>query len=154
MTDGAHLNIGAESAMKTILGSKDEEEPLSAEAFEKKIREATILDGDDFDYDAASAFTARLVLEAYERYPMLRDHSDNTEYLTGKDGKIDWNNPIPTNRTLYEIIKRIYPEHLSVFRDLTGFMWGWAVNAARNILDLGPLPNPALMTLTASHGND
>jgi hypothetical protein len=30
---------------------------------------------------------------------------------------------------------------------LTGFMWGWAVNAVRRCLELPPVPNPAIITL-------
>jgi hypothetical protein len=30
----------------------------------------------------------------------------------------------------------------------SGFQWGWAVNAARSILNLDAVPNPALMTIS------
>lgn len=29
--------------------------------------------------------------------------------------------------------------------DLTGFMWGWAVNAALRCMELPPRPNPAII---------
>lgn len=31
--------------------------------------------------------------------------------------------------------------------ELTGFMWGWAVNAARKVLGDGPVPNPAIVEI-------
>lgn len=31
--------------------------------------------------------------------------------------------------------------------DLTGFMWGWAANAARYCVELPPAPNPAIMEI-------
>lgn len=150
MTDGAHTYIGADNALKTILGGEDPEpnveEPLD---FETRVRTIQIDPVEDLGYDGGATATARLILEAYEKYPQLTELSDSNVYLHNGDeeGKIDWNNPIVLNVTLYEVIKKLYPQYYDgLFTALTGFMWGWAVNAARTILDLGPLPNPAIMT--------
>ena len=48
-------------------------------------------------------------------------------------------------------MKRVEPEwhaaHYDVFGEMTGFMWGWGVNAARRCLDLLPVHNPAILTI-------
>lgn len=151
MTDGAHLNVGAANAMKTILGG-DEPEPMTDEEFEAMIREAPLSPG-MWDYGAYANATARIVLEAYERWPQLQEMADTHVYLSDSNGFADWNvngigSAVVLNRTLYDVIKQIYPEHYeAIFIELSGFQWGWAVNAARKILDLGPLPNPAIVTI-------
>jgi hypothetical protein len=51
---------------------------------------------------------------------------------------------------LYDALKKLYadrPEALAVLSDLTGFMWGWACNAALRCIDQPPAPNPALLML-------
>lgn len=149
MTDGAHLNVKADDAMGKIVGGVEVEEFLTDADFEKMIREAIAIE--IFSYDGASNRTARLVLEAYEKYPMLQSQPDSQSYLVDRDGEINYE--IKTGVTLYNIIKEIYPEE-EVFSELTGFMWGWAVNAARNILDLEPLPNPALFTIEVPDEED
>ena len=150
MADGAHLNIDAEGAMMTIVGGKEAPTPMTDEEFESMIRNAST-EG-DLDYGTMCNATARLILEAYEKHPQLQDMTDEREYLRNPDGKVDWGNPISTNTTLTDVINKIHDKdsdgYKNVLSDLTGFMWGWAVNAARKILNLGPLPNPALMTFT------
>lgn len=45
-----------------------------------------------------------------------------------------------------ERLKAADPEgYATAVEDITGFMWGWAVNAARYVLGLGPVANPALV---------
>lgn len=149
MNDGAHMNIGAESALGAVLGSEETPERMTDEEFERVIRTAPIAPG--LGYEGGANACARIILDAYEAYPELQDMTDSRTYLHLADGDIDWSNPISTNRTLTDVIKRLYPEgtpeHDHVIVDLTGFMWGWAVNAARKVLGLGPVPNPALVTI-------
>lgn len=153
MTDGAHQGIDAESAMKFIVGGEDHPEQMSDEEFEQMIRKAP-LEG-DLDYSGGANAMARILLEALEKHPQLRDLPDGHEYLMTSDGQIfrtdeGWS-PIALNVDLYDVIKRLHPEHQeTIFDNLTGFMWGWAVNASRKILGLGPVPNPAIMTIGAS----
>ena len=138
--NGAHLGIKARDALSAIFGGGDDYELV--EDFESYIRNATFdIDCQPLDeaYNAAAAAAARLVLEAYEEYPALTEMSDQSVYLTDKQGNKNYK--IKLNRDLYEVVKEIYPEQDDLFRGLTGFMWGWAVNAARSILGLGPLPN-------------
>jgi len=144
MPDGAHLNIGAEEGMKANIAG-EEPHPMTDEEFEQMVREAPI-PGDSYSGQANA--TAKLILEMYEEYPQTRELPEEREYLRDLDGHVDWNDPIYLNVTLYDVTKKAYPQHHELFLDLTGFMWGWAVNAARKILGLGPLPNPALMTIS------
>ena len=149
--DGAHLNIGAESAMKKIVGGEELPEPMTNEEFEQSIRTAPIEEG--LGYDGGANACARIILETYEKYPELQHMTDSRTYLHGADGEIDWNNAIATNTTFTDVFNKLHPEgtpeHDLVIVELSGFMWGWAINAARKILGLGPLPNPALMTIRA-----
>ena len=149
-SDGAHLGIDAKSALGVILGGKEEPEGKEPIEFEKMVRFAPLGPVKELDYGGGANATARLVLEAYENYPQLTELSDSWVYLRGLDGKIDWDKPIVLNVTLYEVVKKLNPEHQELFSSLTGFMWGWAVNAARSILDLGPLPNPAIVEAGSS----
>jgi len=149
MTDGAHLNIGAEKAVETILGGEDEPEHLTDEQFEQMIRTAPIKP--DLGYDEGSNACARIVLEAYEKYPQLQDLPEEHIYLKFANGKTDLDNFYSINTTLYDVLRKLYDddsyEYRWVFSELTGFMWGWAVNAARKVLGLGAVPNPALITI-------
>ncbi len=154
MTDGAHFNVGAEAAMKAVIGGEVPPTPPTDYEFEQQIRNAPIRTPDgrkaEFTYDSAANAIARIVLEAYEQYPQLQEMSDDHVFLRTKDDKIDWSNPIALNVTLYDVIKKLHPEgtiEREVMADATGFMWGWAMNAARKILGLGPVPNPAIMTI-------
>ena len=148
MSDGANLNMKADESMKAILGSDEEPEQLSDEEFEARIRTAPILD--DFDYDNCSTYMARLVLEAYEKYPVMQELPMEARYLTLADGSTDFDNFYAIDTTLYDVMRKLHDDdsigYEKAFSASTGFMWGWAVNAARHVLDLGPVPNPALVT--------
>jgi hypothetical protein len=142
MEDGAHLNVGAESAMKSIIGGS-EPTVLTDEQFEEMIRTAD-LDRSPVNYDMAANQVARLVLEAYEKYPRLQTMPDYAEYIEVDDGGL-----VPITTTLTDVIFRIYKGHKAL-SGISGFQWGWGVNAARKILNLGPLPNPALLEISPS----
>lgn len=150
MTDGANLNMRADVSMKAIIGGGEEPEQLTDLAFEARIRLAPLQD--EFDYDGCSTYMARLILEAYEKYPVLQELPTESRYLTFADGSTDFSNFHSIDTTLYDVMRKLYDddsvEYDKVFSVSTGFMWGWAVNAARNILELGPVLNPALMTIS------
>lgn len=150
MSDLAHQNVDARTAMGLVIGGGEVPVAPSDAEFEERIRNTPIIQ-ETFSYDTAADATARVVLEAYERYPQLQLLPEDHEYLRGPDGEVDWGNPITINVTLYDVIRKLYPNGSEVYEklliDLSGFMWGWAVNAARKILGLGPLPNPAIMTI-------
>lgn len=151
MPDLAHQNVDAATAMKLNVGGGEVPEGASDSEFEERIRGASLAitaDGSGEGYSSFADATARVILEAYEEYPQLRDLSGEPDYLKGKNGRVDWSNPIALNVTLGNVIDKLHPKgsqvHDQILAELTGFQWGWAVNAARKILGLGPVPNPAL----------
>lgn len=167
MSDGADEGIGAERALKTILGGDPPpgpEEQESVEAMRARILAAPL--DPHGSYDGCATACARIVLEALERWPVLTSVPTETIYLRDDDNKAvlvtsageivsDFSadvHMVPISSSLYDVLKRIHPEGTTqhaVFEELTGFMWGWAVNAARRCaqvgVKLGPVPNPALL---------
>lgn len=123
--DGANLNIKCDAAMKAVLGG-DEPETLSDAEFASMIRGATVQQSGG--YEGCANRAARLVLEHLEAHP-------DAIALSGDD--------------LYAAVKgEATREDLDhVLSELTGFMWGWAVNAARHVLKRSSLPNPAILTI-------
>jgi len=158
--DGAHLGVGAERALKTILGGEPaptEAESESVEAMRARILAAPIASE---TYDGVATACARLILEAWQRYPRLLEVPFETVYLTGDDGRMVLIGDHPADQSvvplapgLHSVLKSVYhgrPDALAVLSDLTGFMWGWAVNAALRCIDQPPAPNPALITVGAA----
>ena len=76
----------------------------------------------DFDYGDASRLIAKLYLMALEE---------------GCEGKNPWG--------VWERVKERWPELAERAKGGTGFMHGWAFNAARHVLALPPVANPALV---------
>lgn len=157
MSDGAHEGVGAERALDTILGGEgqpEEEEKQTPEEMLASIREAPI--DAHGSYGGCSLACARIILEVYEKYPMLREFPTETIYLKGPDGKVveppgDSFCLIPLTYDLSDVLRRLHPDEKSperqVLAELTGFMWGWALNAVGYALGDPPKPNPALMTI-------
>lgn len=165
MPDGAHQGVGPNRALGTILGEKEQptdEEKMTREEFEAWVRSAMTrpeLESATFSesgegYDETSRTVARIVLEFLEAHPEHRDvpaEGQGEFRVKGTGGK-------PTPETPYEDTEYVMVreglddvmerEGVSLKGlDLTGFMYGWAVNAARSILDLPPVSNPAIMEI-------
>jgi len=156
MGDGAQANIDAGTAMRAIIGGGDIPDELPTDmTFAETIRAAELpeewVSGGD-GYAAYANYAALIVLRIYEKYPMTQGLSDEPEYLRDGDGTIDWTRPIALNVTLYNVVKQLHTDENGPARRclsaLSGFQWGWAVNAARKIVGLGPVPNPALLTIS------
>lgn len=152
--DGADLGITADSALKVVLGGEPQEEQVTRTPAEMRAMiEAAPLDAGG--YGGCANACARLVLGFMERHPEThRMPADSKhEWPTKADGSTDWNaTPTVIEEGVYEAIKRLEPELYEqhrehIFGELTGFMWGWAVNAAKYCLDLPPVPNPAIVTI-------
>lgn len=122
MSDGADMGVTPERALGTILGGQpqpSEEEKMSPE----KMRDELMKQPDDYkdiegSYDSGAMWLAKqflLLLEA------------------GVEG--DYN-------VLYDKMKEKNGEQDYGF---TGFMVGWANNAARYALNRPPQPNPAFV---------
>jgi hypothetical protein len=149
MSDGANLGIRAEDAMKKIVGGKEiESKPLSMEELEKLIRSRPLPPGPlEFDYSVCSEAIAHCFLVLEDEDPGILDrrehYPDDSEYreLRGKPRD-------PTNAA-WEAAKKKWPSFAddSYAGGASGFMVGWALNAARNIKGYGQTGNPAILTI-------
>jgi hypothetical protein len=157
--DGADLGIGAESALKVVLGGEPQEEQVTRTPAElRAMIEAVPVESRFYrpsGYGDGANATAKIVLHFLERHPecALMPAESAREWPKKDDGTTDWNGtPTVTQEGIYDAIKRLEPETYErhrehVFSELTGFMWGWAVNAAKYCLDLPPVPNPAIVEI-------
>ena len=149
MSDGAHMGVGADRALGSILGGEEhptEDERQTPEQMLDSIRDAKFT---DLDYGTTSLACARLILEAFEKHPAIRDVPTEHEYLKDADGLMVWP-AVYLTADLHGVLNQLYAEdemRLGILDGLTGFMWGWAVNAVRYAMGDPPKPNPALMTI-------
>jgi len=158
--DGAMQGLLANDALKVILGgqSEDDQVHLYPDEFERTIREAP---APPWDYDNGEGYSqcanwlARQILEWLEKDPMHQTLPVDTEYIWYKkeNGSIDWDKP-PVKGVLgwSDAMKEdgYFPDGMY---GCTGFQWGWACNAARKILGLNAIPNPAIMTVNTGENN-
>ena len=147
-----------ERALGTILGGEDppsEDEGVSKQALREKIMEASF-ESEGFSYDDCSLAMARIIVEAIEKYPCLRDVPMEPTYLTDTDGKMVWfedrDSPaVYIRQGMFEVLKFLHPDEESperkVMDEMTGFMWGWAYNAAASVCLMEPQPNPAIVEI-------
>ena len=152
MSDGAHSGVSAERALKTILGGEPaptEAECESVEAMRARILAAPIASE---TYDGTAMACARLILDAWRKYPQLLEVPTAAIYLK-RDVNSFAEAPIELVPGLHSVLKQVYwgqPAALEVLAGLSSFMWGWAVNAALRCIDQPPAPNPALVTVGAA----
>jgi hypothetical protein len=146
--DGAHLGYGMEAALKGALGGEEPPKRMTAPEMRDYILSAPIFPQ---DYDDAGRAVAKAVLMFLERHPEASDMPAVSEHEWPKkaDGSPDWEaQPTIIREGLYDYIKRTEPGYGDAqFAGMTGFMWGWGVNAARRCLELPPVPNPAIVTI-------
>ena len=147
MSDGAHLGVSAERALGTILGAEEQpKEGMTAGEMKDWILACTATDATD--YDGMARYAAKLVLEYLLADPKRAQIPTENEYEKDENGDLVFNDEGGLNLVtpdLYEVMKADGIDLSSL--GLTGFMWGWAVNAARRCLELGPVPNPAIVTI-------
>lgn len=129
MADGAHLGISASRALETILGGKSQpaqDERLKQEEFTQWIRSAPHEYGDirgEDAYGEASRWLAKRYLLIIEQAPMV------------------------TRDIAWDVFKTKWPDDVEKAGGMTGFMHGWAWNAARNVMEKPPESNPAILTI-------
>ena len=131
--DGADLNMRADAAMEAVLGGEQPARMTDAQ-FEQMIRSASLSDA-TFSYESCANRYARLCLEYLEAHP--ESHSLNAD-------------------ALYDALKPAVSteDRERVLGELTRFMGGWGANAARHILKLHSVPNPAIITIVKSVSKD
>jgi hypothetical protein len=126
MSDGAHLGYTAEQALKQVLGGEleeDEQGTMSAQEMRDWLLAAEVEHAMD-SYGECSRYAGGLVLGWFLAHPYTASLDENTLYETMKEAGVSF-------------------EELG----LTGFQWGWAVNAARRCVELPPIPNPAILVI-------
>ena len=155
MADGAYLGVDAERALGTILGGKEspaKEEQMDDTTFAVWLRSAP---ENPASYGETARLAGRYLLEYLERHPERQNDPLDDKHDFDRmraDGvlersKIDsavWKNYL-LQTGIWDDAKQEFPQLESL--DLTGFMVGWAFNAARKVLALSPAPNPALLTI-------
>lgn len=124
MTDGAHLGILPEAAMKAVLGGDKPTERYSTAELAEHIEVTTLEDARN-SYDGCALYAAKLLLQ-YVR----------TTGMQPTEAAYEAMRPLVSNA-----------ERRDVLDQLTGFMWGWAMNAVRAIVELPPVSNPAIVTI-------
>jgi hypothetical protein len=137
MGDGAHQGVSADRALKTILGGEDqptEEEMESVEDMRNRLLGMTSEDATD--YGSTADYAASLVLHFIMADPARRiaiPTEGTYEWPLKPDGTKDYSQPsTQTVKGLYDVMKEAGPPYDEIGDlGLTGFMWGWAVNAAR-----------------------
>lgn len=146
--DGADLGVSAERALGTVLGGKpspEKDEQMDPVQFEAWIMSHT---SDLHSYEGTAAYAAKLILDHFRAHPEDTSIPTEPKYLMDKkpDGTDDWDTwrQDKSVRNLTDVMFE-YPEFKAL--DLTGFMWGWAVNAARRCCELPSVPNPAIVTI-------
>lgn len=166
--DGANLGVRAGEALKVVLGGGPQP-TTGGEAAPANVRSLlenawplddleSRVEGEDevwyskrtgaqitFDYSKAAECAGRAVLDFMDAHPDLADSPLETEY----PADIDWGTfgtsefPGPLRKGMYDVMKE-HGVNLSLL-GLTGFMWGWAYNAARAARGEEPQPNPAII---------
>lgn len=148
MVDGAHLGLSAKTALKTILGG---EEPAKSEEKtpEEMFLQIISCTENPNTYDGTATYCAHLILNWLLLDPERAHTSPETEYDWQGDpdhGSEGMKPEFLISLGWYEQMKKegIMPED---GLGLSGFQWGWAVNAARRCLALNPVANPALLEI-------
>lgn len=156
--DGADLGITAERALRTVLGGEGqpaEDERDTPEVVRARVM-ASLSRAEPRDYGDAADMAAGMVLTYFDRTPEARDWPAGrggkwVDVETGEPwtGDPQWDRmeyrPAP-GPDLYEQVKAMSEGRLSDL-GLSGFQWGWAVNAAKYAVGAPPVPNPAIMTV-------
>lgn len=147
MTDGAHLGVSAHRAIETILGgepSPSPDEQMTVSEFRAWIM---LPDQEPLDYSEAARREARIILGYFLADPTRASLPGDTVYDWEGDpdhGSKGMKREYATVG-LYDVMEADGVEHED---GLSGFQWGWALNAARRCVELGPVPNPAIIDIT------
>lgn len=148
MSDGAHLGYTAEAAMKQAIGGGAEEDEATLVLNRLGLRDRIMATERtaEFDYSSCCDYIAKLILLAFEADPELTKAPVENVYAKNPDGSTNWDE-IAVLGLWTRLKERLSPEDLEAISGMSGFMWGWSVNAAHACLGLPPVPNPAILTI-------
>lgn len=168
--DGADLGITAEDGMKAAMGADQEEMPRRTPA---ELR-AEIEADQEYTYSGVANTVALALIQLFEQRPELAtwpaeiegawfwtEDAPELDGVAGEQFPKSWGKDHPDqemplnllefkpvdDRDLYGVLKEARPDLAATFSDITGFQWGWAVNAAKYIVGQPPVPNPAIVTI-------
>lgn len=132
MSDGAHLGVSADRALKTILGG--ETSPTEKEMETRDTVRARVLAAPGpvgsmkpRSYGQAADCIAKAFVLLVEADPTVLDPAR----------KVD----------LYDLANAKWPGFDEWLGGATGFMVGWATNCTRWLYEQQPVRNPALLTI-------
>lgn len=127
--DGAHFGMNAYDAVNAVLGGKEppRERLQTVEEMRDDLLSAPLPEDGDLDYGEAS----RRLAGCFLRLVNEGVKAEQTE--------------------LWEAYKAKWP---TASTDFTGFMVGWAMNAARRCAGVPPAANPAICIFNEKGGND
>jgi hypothetical protein len=157
MSDGANLGVSAERALSTILGGKpapEADECDDAAAVRTRIIAAAARGGEPTGYGDCADMVAGMVLAFYQARPEAFDWPGSPAHHWELNGE-----PVSAVTEGAQYVKDgpDLSREVDAFTDgklgalgITGFQWGWAVNAARFAESLPPEPNPAIITVETS----
>ncbi len=148
--DGAQLGYGAGQALVAVMGGDQPspEERMSVEQMHAAIMATTwpipadVPDSEHYSY--CSNYTAKLILQWIMADTSRAQGPVENIYAVDADGKTDYMAQ-PAELGWYDCMKADGVPIAEL--GITGFMWGWAANAARRCLELPEVPNPAILEM-------
>ena len=161
MGDGAHLGVSANRAIHTILGGEPQptdDERMNPDEFRAWILSAPTVDEfqaslegkvdyTDEDYGECARTTARVILEAFLADPHLAAMPTETDYDFDADPHHGAMGMDPEFVRAYGVDHELRKRELRYPPGISGFQWGWALNAARHCVELPPAANPAIIEI-------
>lgn len=149
-SEASHL---PESAMRQAIGG-EEAEPYTAAQLLADIEAVSINNAMD-SYNDAALFAAKLILTWLLEDPQRAQSPAENDYALDDEGRMKWvdDDGNPTDYGHGRAVVREYGWYDRMKADgyelatlgLSGFQWGWAVNAARRCVELPAVPNPAII---------
>lgn len=151
--DGAHLGVSADRALKTILGGAPQ--PADHERMDAATMRAWILAAEPEhsrdSYEECARYAAKLVLEYLLADPVRVAIPTENVYEEDESGGLVYNSTGGLNLVTPGLYERMKADGIPLSDlGLSGFQWGWAVNAARRCVELPPVANPAILTIGPS----
>lgn len=152
MSDGAHQGVRPERAFQAVLGGEQPSEDEMESVEDMRVRLLGLTREDATDYNSTAEYAASLILHF-----ILEDAAQRIAIPV--ESEYDWSNfdsevvpgkkPRLLRKGLYDVMKEAGPPYDEIGNlGLSGFMWGWAVNAARRCVNMPPKPNPAIHEIT------
>lgn len=133
--------------MKAVIaGEQPEKPPMTAGEMKDWILSCE--PSEAFDYDNTARYTAKLIMEWLMADPQRAQFPVENVYEYDAEGRLVFNDKGGLNLVQKGWYDRMKDDGIPLDQlGLSGFMWGWAANAARRCLELPEVPNPAIVTI-------